>query len=185
MRLEQMTEPREAITGFTTRRRLSERTLRRWLAWEPPDGLALLTLAEELLPSENHLSEIMDWLEEIDLREGVPPATLLGEASLTGRLANKRVGRSDRLKQVKTQIWRRRFPRLAALEAELGRLAAEAGLRGRQLGVRFPAALEGDEITVELNAGSEGQLRGLIEHLRECLDRGVFARLFSRLHGGR
>ncbi len=161
---------------------MSERTLSRWLTWARSDGAALLELAEELLPSENHLKEIMDWLEEIEVRDRVSPAAVLAEQRVKASLSDRKVGRSDRLKRVKACIWKRRFPRLARLEAELHELAAENGLAGEKLSVAFPPGLEGEEITLSLRPGSEAELRGLIERIERCLQGGVFTRLFSLLH---
>jgi len=141
-----------------------------------------LELAEELLPSENHLREIMDWLEEIEVRDGVSPAAVLAEQPLRASVSDRKVGRSDRLKRVKACIWKRRFPRLARLQAELHELAVENGLAGEKLRIAFPPGLEGEEITVSLRPGSEAELRELIEHVEQCLQGGVFTRLFSLLH---
>lgn len=161
---------------------MSERTLNQWLTWSPSDGAALLELAEELLPSENHLKEIMGWLEEIEVRDGLSPAAVLAEQPLRASLLDRKVGRSDRLKRVKACIWKRRFPRLAKLQGELHELAVENGLAGGRLSIAFPPGLEGEEITISLRPGSEAELKGFIEHIERCLQRGVFTRLFSLLH---
>ena len=43
----------------------------RWLNWKLDDGAALLDVALSLRAGENHLRDLMDWLEEIALRDGV------------------------------------------------------------------------------------------------------------------
>ncbi len=174
-------EAREAIAEHVRRRRFSDRLKRRWLEWPAEDGMALLGLAEELRPSENHLREIMDWLEEIRLRDTVGPARLLSVEDIRRWIDNRRVSRADRLKRVKGCIWRRRFPRLSELESELEQAARELGLQGGYIRVKFPPQLEGDHLTFEMTVRSEAELNRVVTQLAQCIKSGGIERLFSRL----
>src|SRR6266576_2266998 len=44
-------------------------TLERWLSWDQPARDTLFRLAMGLKVGENHLRDLMDWLEEIALRD--------------------------------------------------------------------------------------------------------------------
>ncbi len=60
-----------AIRDYAKTRGFHRRTLDRWLGWQPADQDALEEIAVSLKVSENHLRDMMDWLEEISLRDDV------------------------------------------------------------------------------------------------------------------
>ena len=58
----------------------------------------------------------MDWLEEISLRDGQSIHAILTSKAIDDSATDPRLGRADRLKRIKEQIRRLRFPRLAETE---------------------------------------------------------------------
>ena len=62
---------------------------------------------------------MMDWLEEIALRDDVGIGDILAAVKIEALKTDPRLGRADRLKQIKEQLRRLRYPRLAAAEEEI------------------------------------------------------------------
>src|SRR4051812_18295394 len=103
----------EEIQQFAKSKGLHPHTFERWCSWTTEDGAALLGIAQVLKPGENHLRDLMDWLEEIEIRDALSIRDVL--QSQERIVTNPRLGRADRLKRIKEQIRRMRFPRLAQL----------------------------------------------------------------------
>jgi hypothetical protein len=121
----------------------------------------------------------MTWLEEISSRDHTSPAALLGTEEIQEVLAAS-LGRGDRLKRLKTVLRGKRYPRLVALEKALEAEVQALGL-GDAVRIRFPRALEGNEITVELSARQPGALRAAVGRLNEAVSEGRFDRMFQLL----
>src|SRR5258705_12559692 len=102
------------IRAYAQERGFHRQTLERWLGWEPKDRAALQDLAISLKASENHLRDMMDWLEKIALRDHVGIGDILAAKKIEKMKTDPRLGRADRLKQIKKQLRRLRYPRLAA-----------------------------------------------------------------------
>src|SRR5258705_3961226 len=107
------------IRAYTQERGFHRQTLERWLGWEPKDRAALQDLAISLKASENHLRDMMDWLEEIALRDHVGIGDILTAQKIEELKTGPRLGRAGRVKQVKEQLRRLRYPRLAATEEKI------------------------------------------------------------------
>ena len=107
------------IQAYAQERGFHRQTLERWLGWKPKDRAALQDLAISLKASENHLRDMMDWLEEIALRDHIGIGDILAAKKFEELKTDPRLGRADRLKQIKEQLRRLRYPRLAATEEEI------------------------------------------------------------------
>src|SRR5258705_6589000 len=107
------------IRAYAQERGFHRQTLERWLGWEPKDRAALQDLAISLKASENHLRDMMDWLEEIAMRDHFGIGDILAAQKIEELKTHPRPGRADRLKQLKKQLRRLRDPRLASTEVEI------------------------------------------------------------------
>jgi hypothetical protein len=168
-----------AVRAYIADRRIGAAVAARWLRWNPADGAALLQLAEALALGGNQLAELTEWLEDIGARDGATPAAVLGAPEIRGILAAP-LGRSDKLKRVKARLRTLRYPRLAALEQTLDEAIRSLDL-GPGVSVRLPAALEGDEITVEVRARRPEALRDAVDRVARALEAGGFDRIFAQL----
>jgi hypothetical protein len=159
-------------------------TLSRWLGWCPQDRDALLGLAERLKIGENHLRDLMDWLEEIALRDQCDIHEVLAQKAITDIGSDPRLGRADQLKRIKEQIRRLRFPRLTLMEdsirARIQELKLPAAIR-----LSVPPGLEGGQLRVEFNASTTEELRELAARLVEAADRDSVREVFRVLGGQR
>lgn len=146
------------------------------------DGATLLTLAETLKVGENHFKDILDWLEEIALRDGATVAQILSRDEF-GRIAgDPRLGRNDKLKRVKDELRRLRYPRLARIEEEIQRRVRDMKLKP-QLQLTVPAGLEGGAVTIEVKAGSYDELKGLSAELARVAEQAEMKEIFALMRG--
>jgi len=156
--------------------------LTRWLAWEQPDRDALYRLAFALKIGENHLRDLMDWLEEISLRDGLQVRQILGNGSVFDVESDPRLGRADKLKRIKEQIRRRRFPRLAQTEDSIRARIQELKLQP-EIRLTVPAGLEGGRLRIEFDAASQDELQRLIAKLVDATGKEAVREIFGLLAG--
>ncbi len=159
-----------------------KQTLDRWLGLAEADRDALLDLARDLKLGENHFRDFLDWLEEVALRDGVSFRDVLNGAALSRISSDPRLGRNDKVKRMKEELRRLRFPRLARLEEDIQRRVQEMKL-GPRIRISFPPGLEGGELTVQMKAASLETLQQLTEELAEALQKRAMKEIFALLSG--
>ncbi len=158
------------------------KTRERWLALNDDDRAALLGLADALKIGENHFKDLLDWLEEISVRDGVGVAALLGRTELERIASDPRLGRSDKLKRLKDEVRRLRFPRMARIEDEIARRVRALRLDPKiQLAV--PAGLEGAAVTIAMKAASHDELKRLLVELARVVEDDGMKEIFALLRG--
>jgi hypothetical protein len=174
----------EEILNYARTKGFRPQTLERWLGLAEPARSALLELARELKVGENHLRDIVDWIEEVSLRDAVDPDAILKSEPVSKIMSDPRLGRSDKLKRVKEELRRLRFPRLARVEEEI-RERIRALKLGPQIEIRVPPGLEGGFLTVQLKAASHRELKSLVETLGKSLEADSLKEIFDFLSGER
>ena len=171
----------EAIQQFGKSKGLHPHILERWCNWAEEDGAALLGMAQVLKPGENHLRDLMDWLEEIEIRDALSIRDVL--QSQEGIVTNPRLGRADRLKRVKEQIRRMRYPRLAQLEDSIQSCIKELRLHPA-IRVSVPPGLEGGDLRFEFTVMNSDELKEIVRKLSEVSESEPLAQIFTLLKGG-
>lgn len=170
------------ICEYAKTRGFHPQTLERWLGWAEADRNRLGDLAIGLKVSENHLRDLMDWLEEISLRDNEKIHRILELREIASIQTHPRLGRADKIKRIKEQLRRRRFPRLAAMEDSLARsvkaLQLPAAIR-----LSTPPGLEGGRIKAEFEAATASELRELSELLYRAAGSEEMAEIFAILAG--
>ena len=171
-----------AIREYAGSRGFHRQTLERWLGWAEADRDGLEGLAVGLKVSENHLRDLMDWLEEISLRDGSTVHEVLARAEIYSIRTDPRLGRADKLKRIKEQLRRWRFPRLAAIEDALTErikaLHLPAGIR-----LSAPPGLEGGRLKIEFDAGTVTELQELSGRLHDAAAKDAMTQIFMLLAG--
>jgi hypothetical protein len=172
------------IRDYAKSKGFQPQTLTRWLDWSPHDRHALFTLAERLKIGDNHLRDLMDWLEEIALRDQCSIHEILAQKTITDIGSDPRLGRADKLKRIKERIRRLRFPRLTQIEdsirARIQQLKLPSALR-----LSVPPGLEGGNLRVEFNASTAEELKTFAAQLTEVADRDSVREIFHILAGQR
>lgn len=157
-------------------------TVERWLTWDAPDRDALWRLVAALKPSENHLRDLMDWVEEIGLREGTRAHEILSEKSISDIETDPRLGRGDKFKRIKEYLRRRRFPRLAEVEDRIQKRLKELRLQP-EIQLSVPPGLESGRLQVQFSAASYDELKSLSGKLAQSLERDSLREVFDLLSG--
>ena len=134
--------------------------------------------------SENQLRDAMDWLEEIALRDQSTIHEILGVNVITEIHTDPRLGRADKVKRIKDQLRRMRFPRLAETEDAIQKKLQSLKLHP-EIRVSVPPGLEGGRIQVEISAASREELRRASKKLSEATENELTAEIFTLLSGGR
>ena len=172
------------IRDYARSKGLHAQTLERWLSWDQADRDALCQLAISLKIGENHLRDLMDWLEEIALRDQSEIHALLRGKVITEIESDPRFGRADKLKRIKEQVRRVRFPRLAQTEDSIRARIQELKLHP-EIKVTVPPGLEGGSLQVEFSASNHQQLKSQIAKLAEAANSDSLAEVFGILAGSR
>ncbi|MGH7768559.1 MAG: hypothetical protein ACREQP_13990 [Candidatus Binatia bacterium] len=172
----------QQIQNYCRLKSFHPQTQSRWLALSEADGATLLVLAETLKVGENHFKDILEWLEEIALRDGASLAQILSRDDLSRVATDPRLGRNDKLKRIKDELRRLRFPRLARVEEEIQRRVREMKLKP-QLQLTVPVGLEGGAVTIEVKAGSYDELKRLSAELTRVAEQEEMKEIFALMRG--
>lgn len=172
----------QQIREYATNKGFHPQTLERWLNWHPSDKEALLGLTLALRIGENHLRDLMDWLEDIALLAQAKIHDILLSDSVKEIESDPRLGRADKLKRIKEQIRRLRFPRLSRIEDVIQMRIRELKLYP-QVKLSVPPGLEGGHLRVEFNASSHDELRSSIARLAEAAEKESVSEIFRLLRG--
>ena len=154
----------------------------RWLSWDANDGAALLEIALSLKAGENHVRDLMDWLEEIALRDGIAMGEILRSKNISDIRTDPRLGRADRLKRIKDQIRRIRFPRVSQIEDSIQSKIRQLKLPPT-VRLSVPAALEGGDLQIEFTAGNLGEFRNILAKLGAAVENESLAEIYVLLNG--
>lgn len=174
----------EDILEYGKSKGFHPRTQERWLQLTEPGRTALFELVRELKIGESHFRDIVDWLEEISLRDGMEIDRILGRESIFQVRSDPRLGRSDKLKRFKEELRRLRFPRLAGLEQEIQERIRSLKL-APQIQISVPPGLEGGVVTVRVQSASYTELKKLVEELGQVVEREPLKEIFDFLGGER
>ena len=170
------------IRDYAKSKGLQAQTLERWLSWDQPDRDALFSLVLGLKIGENHQRDLMDWLEEITLRDQSKIQELLTGKVIKDIESDPRLGRADKLKRIKQQVRRLRFPRLAHVEDLIRARIQELKLHP-EIKVTVPVGLEGGSLRVEFAAANQDELKRQIAKLTEAAEKDSIAKIFALLAG--
>jgi hypothetical protein len=168
-----------SFEGDSRRTAIDDLVASRTAAWTEQERESLGAVITALNPSARHLTDALDWLDEIAARDGARPAVALDDSDLQAAI-RARGSAPDRLKRWKARLRRMRFPRLAARETEVASAINALDL-GNAATVIPPPDLEGGVLTVALRARSSGELAAAVERLRTSVTRGAFDRVFALL----
>jgi hypothetical protein len=172
----------QASLEYARSKGFHEATIKRLSSLAQQDQHAFMAIVTTLKASENHVRDLVDWLEEITLRDGIEIRDVLSREAFAAILTAPRLGRNDKLKRVKEELRRIRFPRLTQIEAEISRRLQALKLKP-QAQIAAPAGLEGGFLTVQLKARSHQELKQLIADLAQAVDRNEVKEIFAMLDG--
>jgi ParB-like chromosome segregation protein Spo0J len=127
---------------------------------------AILPLLLALRPGENRVKEIISFLREISLRDGVPVSSILTREDIGELLADTQTPRPQRLEQLRRIVKQMRFPLLTAMEERFTAYKQSITLPP-QISFQPPPFFEGEEFRMELRFKDFQEFRELVASL--CL----------------
>lgn len=127
---------------------------------------AILPLLLALRPGENRVKEIISFLREISLRDGVPVSSILTREDIGELLADAQTPRPQRLEQLRRIVKQVRFPLLTAMEERFAAYKQSITLPP-QISFQPPPFFEGEEFRMELRFKDFKEFRELVASL--CL----------------
>jgi hypothetical protein len=131
---------------------------------------AILPLLTALRPGENRVKEIISFLREISLRDGVPIPSLLSRGDIVEVLGDLETPRPQRLEQLRRIIKQMRFPLLTAMEERFAAYKQSISLPP-QISFLPPPFFEGEVFKMELRFKDFTAFRELVARLRQIAER--------------
>ena len=144
--------------------------------------MALAKLALDLKISENHLRDLMDWSEEIALRDGVAVAAIFDGNGIDDIATDPRLGRADKVKRIKELLRRLRFPRLARTEDEIQSKIRAFKLQP-EIRVTVPPGLEGGRLQIEFSVTNQQDFKRLADKIVAVANSSLTGEIFTLLGG--
>jgi hypothetical protein len=171
-----------AFRSFAESKGFHAQTVSRWLSWPAADRAVLARLALDLKISENHLRDLMDWGEEIALRDGISMGEIFTSKVVDDIATDPRLGRADKLKRIKESVRRLRFPRLARTEDEI--LVKIRALKLQpEIRLTVPPGLESGRLQIEFSVTNRQDLKRLVGKLAAAANTAATADIFALLGG--
>jgi ParB family chromosome partitioning protein len=160
------------ILEYLVEEALSASTAVCLLDLDEDDQKAILPLLRAFRPGENRIKEIIAFLREISLRDGVPIESLLTGKDIGELLTAVQTPRPQRLEQLRRIIKQMRFPLLTAMEQRFAAYRQSLALPP-QISFHPPPFFEGEEFKMELKFKDLRSFRELIASLRRIADKAV------------
>jgi ParB family chromosome partitioning protein len=155
----------QGLQEYLVRKNLSLSASALFLYLDKEGQQAILPLLEELRPGENRVKEIISFLREVSLRDGVSIPSLLARGDIRMILSDQETQRPQRIEQLRRVLREMRFPRLTAMEDKFAEYKRSLSLPP-QISFHPPPFFEGEEFRMELR----------------FKDFRVFQELVTRLH---
>lgn len=139
-------------------------------------------LALDLKIGENQLRDLMDWSEEIALRDGIAMAAIFAGKAIDSIATDPRLGRADKVKRIKESLRRLRFPRLAQAEDEIQDKIRALKLQP-EIRVTVAPGLEGGRLQIEFSVINQQDFKRVAEKLAAAAATTSTSEIFVLLGG--
>jgi ParB-like chromosome segregation protein Spo0J len=130
---------------------------------------AILPLLEALRPGENRVKEMISFLREISLRDGVSVSSVLAEEKLGKILDDPDTPRPQRIERLRKILKEMRFPRLTAMEEKFAQYKRSLSLPPH-ITFHPPPLFEGEEFRMELRFKDFRAFRELVTKLHQIAE---------------
>jgi len=167
--LRQMVDLLTMETGlleYLVQEELSISTAVCFLDLDKEDQKSMIPLLLALRPGENRIKEIISFLQEISLRDGVPIPALLTRADIGEFLSDLQIQRPQRLERLRRIIKQMRFPLLTAMEERFAAYKQSLALPS-QISFHPPPFFEGEEFRMEMRFKDFRSFRELVAKLHQ------------------
>lgn len=148
--------------------------------WGEEDQLSLYSVAATFRPGGSKLKEILDLAEEIGLREGILPGSVLRADEVVFVCGSKELAPSDKAKRIHACLWSKRYPLLSekreAIKREIKGLPLPKGIE-----IHYPENLEREELTLSLRFSNSKELISGLDAIKYRWEQEKVERIFGML----
>jgi ParB family chromosome partitioning protein len=156
----------QGLQEYLVRKNLSLSASALFLHLDKEGQQAILSLLEALQPGENRVKEIISFLQEISLRDGVSLSSLLARKDIAMILSDQETQRPQRIEQLRRIVKEMRFPRLSGMEKKFAEYKRSLSLPP-QISFHPPPFFEGEEFRMELRFKDFRSFRELVIRLNQ------------------
>jgi len=127
---------------------------------------ALASVLWELVPGENRVKELVTFLREISIRDGLPVATLLQRDEVQTALHDRRLSRPQKTEKLRRVVRAMRYPQLNAMEQTFASFRRSMALPPKMM-LHPPAFFEGDDYRFEIRFANRKELDTYVKVLQD------------------
>ena len=168
-KLSQLVHLPDEIGRYITEEEVSLGNAARFLEFPPEDQEEIGRLVPQMKLGENTLKEVLTFLREICLRDGLRVRELVhGEIEAIAHDAN--LSKAHKTQRMRRRLREMRVPRLTELEKVFGEKRKGLGL-GPGISLQPPPYFEGDTFRLEFGFKSVEQLKAILWNLTEASER--------------
>lgn len=161
----------QGLQEYLVHKNLSLSTASLFLHLDKEDQQAILPLLEALRPGENRVKEIISFLRETSLRDGVSIPSLIAREDIQKILSDHETPRPQRIEHLRRIVKELRFPRLNEMEQQFAEYKRSLSLPP-QISFHPPPFFEGEEFRMELRFKDFRTFRELATRLQQ-ISKGV------------
>jgi ParB-like chromosome segregation protein Spo0J len=156
----------QGLREYLAKKNLSLSTSVLFIQLNKGDQRTILPLLEALRPGENRIKEIISFLREISLRDGMPIPSLLARGDIEKLINDQETPRPQRIEQLRRVLKKMRFPRLTAMEGKFVDYKQSLSLPP-QISFHPPPFFESEEFRMELRFKDFRAFRELVIRLNQ------------------
>ena len=143
----------------------------------------LVKLFQELQLSLNRQREVLEWIQGITGREGIPPQAVLGTEPIAGWRQDLQMDRGQKTQLIRHYLKKRRYPQITAFEERYQQAVKELKLaNGMQLVA--PQHFEGQKYTLQLEFKSADELQRLCREAEHAAGSSAMMKLLNPANPG-
>ena len=136
---------------------------------EPKDRLAFFNLIQNLRLGKNRQRVFWALLTDIARIEKRNVNEILLDAEFTKIISAEKLTPNQKVELVKSELWRRRYPRYSAVESEFQQMLKEMKLPP-QMSLRPPAFFEGEDFQVSFSFKNPEEFKARVKLLQRLQD---------------
>jgi len=168
-KVSQLVALRAEIKRYIVEEKVSLENATQLLEFPPGDQAEIGRLVSELKLGENKLKEVLTFLREISLRDGLMIRELV-QGEIEAIASDIRLSKVQRTHRIRRRLREMRYPHLTEMERDFREKRKGLGL-SPGISLHPPPYFEGDTFRVEFGFRNVGQFKAILSKLMEALER--------------
>jgi ParB family chromosome partitioning protein len=168
-KVSQLVALRAEIKRYIVEEKVSLENATQLLEFPPGDQAEIGRLVSELKLGENKLKEVLTFLREISLRDGLMIRELV-QGEIEAIASDIRLSKVQRTHRIRRRLREMRYPQLTEMERDFREKRKGLGL-SPGISLHPPPYFEGDTFRVEFGFRNVGQFKAILSKLMEALER--------------